>query len=95
MLAAHVIEVHVADQHRVDLAKPPVPRARDRHPGIVENTGAVGVFKHHGPVQAAELTFLATKPGEGEIDLLKVRPWDYQNPAPQGPMEKRFVIAEG
>ncbi len=39
-------------------------------------------------------TFLAMSSGEGPINFLQIRPWDYKHPAPQGPMDKRFVMVK-
>lgn len=39
-------------------------------------------------------TFLPVKPGEGPINFVYIRPFDYENPLPKEPSDKQFVMVK-
>ena len=57
MFVADMIAVHMAGEHRVDMAEPGIVRAGNRAPRIVENARAVRVLEDQCPVELAELAF--------------------------------------
>jgi hypothetical protein len=51
----------VGNQNNINLAQSWIIRTGDGSAGIVENSGAIRIFKHKRPVAATELAIVATQ----------------------------------
>lgn len=60
-LVAHMVPVHMADQHHIDPAQAGIIRAGHRAPGIVEQPGAVRVLQQKGAIESAELAVMTAQ----------------------------------
>lgn len=65
------IAMQMADQHGVNVAKTRVVSARYGHAWIIQQAGAVGIFKDHRAVTAAKRAGMAAK--RSNLHILGVR----------------------
>ncbi len=56
-----MVPMHVGNQNNINFAQSGIIRTGDRSAGVIENSGAIGIFKDQRPVPATELTIVASQ----------------------------------